>query len=143
MNARLRDDEMYCPECGAPIKKGFYTCANCRFKVQLSRQMNMETEDASPQSPASIVEEVKKPSPPPVETIASRELTEELQDEKADEAEEIQEKEEVDGGQTPIKEETEEVEAEPQIPYKPLEKSQEEKYIEIKSVPGEKDPEDK
>ncbi|MFC2159648.1 hypothetical protein ACFLQS_02910 [Actinomycetota bacterium] len=36
----IRDDEMWCPECGAPIKKGFFTCANCRFKVKLTEDIN-------------------------------------------------------------------------------------------------------
>lgn len=39
---RLADDEMYCPECGGVIKKGFYTCANCKLKVRLTKQMNKE-----------------------------------------------------------------------------------------------------
>ena len=36
----IRDDEMWCPECGATIKKGFFTCANCRFKVKLTEDIN-------------------------------------------------------------------------------------------------------
>jgi len=36
----IRDDEMWCPECGAPIKKGFFTCANCKFKVKLTKDIN-------------------------------------------------------------------------------------------------------
>ena len=31
---------MWCPECGATIKKGFFTCANCRFKVKLTEDIN-------------------------------------------------------------------------------------------------------
>ena len=36
----IRDDEMWCPECGAPIKKGFFTCANCKLKVELTKDIN-------------------------------------------------------------------------------------------------------
>ena len=36
----IRDDEMWCPECGAPIKKGFFTCANCKLKVKLTKDIN-------------------------------------------------------------------------------------------------------
>ncbi|MCD4670524.1 MAG: hypothetical protein K8S14_08760 [Actinomycetia bacterium] len=27
---------MQCPECGAPIEKGFYTCTNCKLKIKLT-----------------------------------------------------------------------------------------------------------
>jgi len=36
----IMDDEMWCPECGAPIKKGFFTCANCKLKVKLTEDIN-------------------------------------------------------------------------------------------------------
>jgi hypothetical protein len=36
----IKDDEMWCPECGAPIKKGFFTCANCRLKVKFTEEIN-------------------------------------------------------------------------------------------------------
>jgi uncharacterized Zn finger protein (UPF0148 family) len=36
----IRGDEMWCPECGAPIKKGFFTCANCKLKVKLTEDIN-------------------------------------------------------------------------------------------------------
>lgn len=36
----IRDDEMWCPECGTPIKKGFFTCANCKLKVKLTEDIN-------------------------------------------------------------------------------------------------------
>ena len=39
-NKNIRDDEMWCPECGAPIKKGFFTCANCKLKVKLTEDIN-------------------------------------------------------------------------------------------------------
>ena len=138
MSAKLKDDEMYCPECGAPIKKGFYTCANCKLKVQLSRQMNAETEDSSPQNAAGIVEEVKKPSPAPAESTAGKELPEEARDKKTDEPEEIQ-KEEIDDGQTPVEKERKYLEAEPQIPYKPPGQDREEGNIEKKPEPEKKD----
>ena len=37
---KLREDEMWCPECGAPIKKGFFTCSNCKLKVKLTKEIN-------------------------------------------------------------------------------------------------------
>lgn len=36
---KLADDEMYCPECGGIIKKGFYTCSNCKMKVRLTKEI--------------------------------------------------------------------------------------------------------
>ncbi|MES0342209.1 MAG: hypothetical protein ABUK08_07850 [Candidatus Humimicrobiaceae bacterium] len=36
----IKDDEIWCPECGAPIKKGFFTCANCKLKVRLTEDIN-------------------------------------------------------------------------------------------------------
>lgn len=134
MSTKLKDDEMYCPECGAPIKKGFYTCANCRFKVKLSRQMNTETEDSSTQNTAGIVEEVKKPPPVPSESTAGKDLVEEIKEK------------EIDVGQAPVEKEREDVEAEPQIPYKPPGQDREAGTIEKKpglEEKGKPDNEDK
>jgi uncharacterized Zn finger protein (UPF0148 family) len=39
-DVKVREDEMWCPECGAPIKKGFFTCSNCKLKVKLTRDIN-------------------------------------------------------------------------------------------------------
>jgi hypothetical protein len=39
-DVKTREDEMWCPECGAPIKKGFFTCSNCRFKVRMTNDIN-------------------------------------------------------------------------------------------------------
>jgi hypothetical protein len=33
---------MFCPECGTLIKKGYFTCDNCRFKIKLTREINRE-----------------------------------------------------------------------------------------------------
>ena len=41
----IREDEMWCPECGAPIKKGFLTCSNCKIKVRMTREMNRDDGD--------------------------------------------------------------------------------------------------
>ena len=30
---------MFCPECGTPIKKGSYICANCKFKIKLTTEI--------------------------------------------------------------------------------------------------------
>lgn len=45
---KISEDEMWCPECGAPIKKGFLTCSNCKLKVKMTRKMNRDREKASP-----------------------------------------------------------------------------------------------
>ena len=42
---KVREDEMWCPECGAPIKKGFFTCSNCRLKVKMTLDINMEQDN--------------------------------------------------------------------------------------------------
>jgi len=39
---KIRKDEMWCPECGAPVKKGFLTCSNCKIKVRMTREMNRD-----------------------------------------------------------------------------------------------------
>jgi uncharacterized Zn finger protein (UPF0148 family) len=39
-DVKVREDEMWCPECGAPIKKGFFTCSNCKLKVNMTREIN-------------------------------------------------------------------------------------------------------
>jgi uncharacterized Zn finger protein (UPF0148 family) len=39
-DAKVREDEIWCPECGAPIKKGFLTCSNCKLKVAMTREIN-------------------------------------------------------------------------------------------------------
>lgn len=48
---KIRKDEMWCPECGAPIKKGFLTCSNCKIKVRMTSEMNRdEDKDDDPVS---------------------------------------------------------------------------------------------
>ena len=42
---KIREDEMWCPECGAPIKKGFFTCSNCRLKVRMTLDINREQDN--------------------------------------------------------------------------------------------------
>ena len=57
----IREDEMWCPECGAPIKKGFFTCSNCRFKVKMTREINREQDkQAGPGSKKKIKENTKE-----------------------------------------------------------------------------------
>jgi DNA-directed RNA polymerase subunit RPC12/RpoP len=46
MEKKMADDEMYCPECGGVIKKGFYTCANCKLKVRLTKEANKNQDSA-------------------------------------------------------------------------------------------------
>ena len=33
-----KDIEIFCPECGTPIEKGSYICANCKFKISLAKK---------------------------------------------------------------------------------------------------------
>lgn len=51
---KIRKDEMWCPECGAPIKKGFFTCANCKLKVRFTKDINKKQgKDKKPGSAGS------------------------------------------------------------------------------------------
>jgi len=45
-NKNIREDEMWCPECGAPIKKGFFTCSNCKLKVRFTEEINRKQDRA-------------------------------------------------------------------------------------------------
>ena len=53
---KVREDEMWCPECGAPIKKGFFTCTNCKLKVQMTREINKKQDKKK----ASVSKKSKK-----------------------------------------------------------------------------------
>ncbi len=33
-----KDIEMLCPECGTPIKKGSFICANCKLKIKIAKK---------------------------------------------------------------------------------------------------------
>ena len=33
-----KDIEMLCPECGTPIEKGSFICANCKFKIRVAKK---------------------------------------------------------------------------------------------------------
>ena len=33
-----KDIKILCPECGTPIEKGSYICANCKFKISLAKK---------------------------------------------------------------------------------------------------------
>lgn len=44
-DVKIREDEMWCPECGAPIKKGFLTCSNCKLKVKMTREINKKDKE--------------------------------------------------------------------------------------------------
>ena len=57
-----RDDEMWCPECGAPIKKGFFTCANCKFKVRLTEDINKKQTGKKKAKTSESATESKKTS---------------------------------------------------------------------------------
>ena len=37
---------MWCPECGAPVKKGFFTCSNCKLKVRFTEEINKKQDGA-------------------------------------------------------------------------------------------------
>lgn len=57
----IKDDEIWCPECGAPIKKGFFTCANCKLKVKLTEDLNRtQVKKKKPKTSASKKSTVKK-----------------------------------------------------------------------------------
>lgn len=57
----IREDEMWCPECGAPIKKGFFTCANCKFKVKLTGDINKkQTRKKKPKASKSVSESASR-----------------------------------------------------------------------------------
>lgn len=45
MAKTVKNDEMYCPECGGAIKKGFMTCSNCKLKIRLTEEINKEQEE--------------------------------------------------------------------------------------------------
>jgi uncharacterized Zn finger protein (UPF0148 family) len=45
-NKNIKEDEMWCPECGAPIKKGFFTCSNCKLKVRFTKEINKKQASA-------------------------------------------------------------------------------------------------
>ena len=56
----IREDEMWCPECGAPIKKGFFTCSNCRFKVRMTREINKKQDKQAGSGSRKKIEETAK-----------------------------------------------------------------------------------
>ncbi len=45
MPKKTQDDEIYCPECGGFIKKGFMTCSNCKLKVRLTKNINKQEKE--------------------------------------------------------------------------------------------------
>ena len=69
----IKDDEMWCPECGAPIKKGFFTCANCKLKVKLTEDLNRkQVKKKKPKTSASKKSpEKKKDIPEPKKSSKS------------------------------------------------------------------------
>ncbi|HAJ95996.1 MAG TPA: hypothetical protein DCP02_07165 [Actinobacteria bacterium] len=50
-NKNIKEDEMWCPECGAPIKKGFFTCSNCKLKVRFTEEINKKQDRATDKRP--------------------------------------------------------------------------------------------
>lgn len=62
---KIRKDEIWCPECGAPVKKGFFTCSNCRFKIKMTRVINRaQDRETGSGSKARAKERNKKESTP-------------------------------------------------------------------------------
>ena len=51
-DVKVREDEMWCPECGAPIKKGFFTCSNCKLKVKMTGEINKKQGKKKTSAPA-------------------------------------------------------------------------------------------
>ena len=69
-DGKIREDEMWCPECGAPIKKGFFTCSNCKLKVKMTREINREqNKKSTSNSKAKITEINKKDITPPKKEV--------------------------------------------------------------------------
>ena len=64
---KIREDEMWCPECGTPIKKGFFTCSNCKLKVKMTREIN-EKQDKK-KSLSTKKKKNKKPEKAPGENL--------------------------------------------------------------------------
>ena len=70
-DVKVREDEMWCPECGAPIKKGFFTCSNCKLKVKMTGEINKKqdkkksstTKKKKKAKPAKAPEVSQKKSP--------------------------------------------------------------------------------
>jgi uncharacterized Zn finger protein (UPF0148 family) len=50
-DVKVREDEMWCPECGAAIKKGFFTCSNCGLKVKMTREINKKKDKKKVSTP--------------------------------------------------------------------------------------------
>lgn len=66
----IREDEMWCPECGAPIKQGFYACSNCKLKVRMTQDINREQDKKSRKKPKKkSKKQVKKEEAPVKEEI--------------------------------------------------------------------------
>jgi DNA-directed RNA polymerase subunit M/transcription elongation factor TFIIS len=65
-DVKVREDEMWCPECGAAIKKGFFTCSNCKLKVKMTREINKK--QSKKKSPASKKSKKVEPEKVPVES---------------------------------------------------------------------------
>lgn len=69
-NKNIREDEMWCPECGAPIKKGFFTCSNCKLKVKFTEEINKKQERAPGKRSASSSKRKTKKNDTETGTIA-------------------------------------------------------------------------
>ena len=62
-DVKVREDEMWCPECGAPIKKGFLTCSNCKLKVKMTREINKTQNKKKASTPKKSKKEEPKKIP--------------------------------------------------------------------------------
>ena len=65
-NVRVREDEMWCPECGAPIKKGFLTCSNCRLKVKMTGEINKKQDKKDPSGKTQDIKTASDPGKNPL-----------------------------------------------------------------------------
>ena len=54
---------MQCPECGSPIKKGSYICANCKFNFKLIMEVNRKKGKKEKNYNKTIKIEESRPSP--------------------------------------------------------------------------------
>ncbi len=44
MAKKLKSGEMFCPECGALIKKGTTVCPNCKLKIRVTKKTEKKQE---------------------------------------------------------------------------------------------------
>lgn len=109
MSASLKDNEIYCPECGTLIKEGNTACSNCKLKIQGSAKTSVIKEDISLKEPSFLEEELKKLSSIPTNDTSVKGAPEKIKIEKTIEPEKKQE--EVENGGTSFEKELKTFEA--------------------------------